>query len=60
MHASTFGGNPIAAAAGIAMIETIEEEGLLERSRQVVSDLPSTCQDWSTVARTSGGAGRSG
>lgn len=31
MHASTFGGNPIAAAAGIAMIETIEQDGLLER-----------------------------
>lgn len=34
MHASTFGGNPIAAAAGIAMIETIEEEGLLEKAQQ--------------------------
>lgn len=31
MHASTFGGNPIAAAAGIAMIETIEQDGLLEQ-----------------------------
>ena len=29
MHASTFGGNPIAAAAGIATIRTIEEQGLL-------------------------------
>ena len=28
-HASTFGGNPIACAAGIAVIEAIEEEGLL-------------------------------
>lgn len=35
MHASTFGGNPIAAAAGIAMIESIEAEGLLERSQEV-------------------------
>jgi acetylornithine/N-succinyldiaminopimelate aminotransferase len=32
MHAATFGGNPIAAAAGIATIETIEEDGLLERA----------------------------
>lgn len=32
MHASTFGGNPIAAVAGIAMLETIEEEGLLEEA----------------------------
>lgn len=35
MHAATFGGNPIAARAGIATIETIEEEGLLERSTQL-------------------------
>lgn len=32
-HAATFGGNPIAAAAGIAMIETIEAEGLLETAQ---------------------------
>ncbi|MCA9115469.1 MAG: aspartate aminotransferase family protein [Planctomycetaceae bacterium] len=30
MHASTFGGNPIAMAAGVATAETIEQEGLLE------------------------------
>jgi acetylornithine/N-succinyldiaminopimelate aminotransferase len=30
MHAATFGGNPIAAAAGIAAIRMIENEGLLE------------------------------
>ncbi|WP_228714621.1 aspartate aminotransferase family protein [Posidoniimonas corsicana] len=35
MHASTFGGNPIAAAAGIATIETIEEENLLGRASQI-------------------------
>ena len=29
MHASTFGGNPLAARAGIAAIEMIENEGLL-------------------------------
>jgi acetylornithine/succinyldiaminopimelate/putrescine aminotransferase len=32
MHAATFGGNPLAARAGIATLETIEEEGLLERA----------------------------
>ena len=32
MHAATFGGNPIAAAAGIATIEMIENEGLLENA----------------------------
>lgn len=30
MHASTFGGNPIAMAAGCATVRMIEEEGLLE------------------------------
>jgi predicted acetylornithine/succinylornithine family transaminase len=32
MHASTFGGNPIACRAGLATIETIEHEELLERA----------------------------
>lgn len=32
MHASTFGGNPIAMAAGLATIETIEHENLLEHN----------------------------
>ena len=35
MHAATFGGNPIAARAGIATLETIEEEGLLDRATQL-------------------------
>ncbi|WP_169978851.1 aspartate aminotransferase family protein [Tautonia rosea] len=35
MHASTFGGNPIACRAGLATIETIEVEGLLERGPQI-------------------------
>jgi predicted acetylornithine/succinylornithine family transaminase len=35
MHAATFGGNPIACRAGLATIETIEEDGLLERGTDV-------------------------
>ncbi|QDU87714.1 Acetylornithine aminotransferase [Pirellulimonas nuda] len=35
MHAATFGGNPLAAAAGIATIETIEEVGLLQRAGEL-------------------------
>ncbi len=31
-HTSTFGGNPLACAAGLAAIETIREEGLVEAS----------------------------
>ena len=34
-HASTFGGNPIACRAGIATVETIEQDGLLERGRAI-------------------------
>lgn len=32
-HAATFGGNPLAARAGVAAIEMIEQEGLLEHGR---------------------------
>ena len=35
MHASTFGGNPLAMAAGLATGRTIEEEGLLEHCREM-------------------------
>ncbi|MCY7396475.1 MAG: acetylornithine transaminase [Nocardioides sp.] len=31
-HGSTFGGNPVACAAGLAVIATIEADGLLERA----------------------------
>ena len=35
MHAATFGGNPIAARAGIAAVEMIEQEGLLENVQRL-------------------------
>lgn len=35
MHAATFGGNPIAASAGIAAIEMIEQQGLLKNTRKI-------------------------
>ncbi len=34
-HASTFGGNPVAAAAALAVIDVIEEEDLLRRAVEV-------------------------
>ena len=34
-HASTFGGNPVSAAAGLAVIDVIESEGLLENAVRV-------------------------
>ena len=38
MHASTFGGNPLAMAAGLATVETIETDGLIDNC-QAMSDL---------------------
>lgn len=32
-HAATFGGNPLSTAAGLAVLNTIEEEGLLARAK---------------------------
>jgi predicted acetylornithine/succinylornithine family transaminase len=34
-HAATFGGNPLACAAALATIETIEADGLLARAEQI-------------------------
>lgn len=34
-HGSTFGGNPLAAAAGIAVFDILEEEKLIENSRKM-------------------------
>ena len=34
-HASTFGGNPVAAAAALAVIDVIEKEGLLKHATEV-------------------------
>jgi 4-aminobutyrate aminotransferase len=32
-HGTTYGGNPVACAAGVAVLETIHDEGLLENAR---------------------------
>jgi acetylornithine aminotransferase len=34
-HGSTFGGNPIAAAAALAVLDAIRDEGLLERAKEL-------------------------
>jgi acetylornithine/N-succinyldiaminopimelate aminotransferase len=46
MHASTFGGNPIACRAGLAAIETIEADGLLERGRAVGERFREHFESW--------------
>ncbi|MGA8210421.1 MAG: acetylornithine transaminase [Nocardioidaceae bacterium] len=38
-HGTTFGGNPVAAAAALAVIDTIEADGLLANARAVGSQL---------------------
>ncbi len=35
LHTSTFGGNELACAAGLAVLEVIQEEGLVENAREV-------------------------
>ncbi len=51
MHAATYGGNPVAARAGLATIEMIENEHLLERAQQLsalfrqrLTDLQQQCR----------------
>jgi len=38
-HGSTFGGNPVACAAGIAVLETIAEEGLIANAARMGAEL---------------------
>ena len=35
LHSSTFGGSPLASAAGLAALRAIREEGMLERAREI-------------------------
>jgi acetylornithine/N-succinyldiaminopimelate aminotransferase len=44
-HASTFGGNSLACAAGLAVIETIEREGLLDKARETGAYLVSRLRE---------------
>jgi 4-aminobutyrate aminotransferase/(S)-3-amino-2-methylpropionate transaminase len=41
----TYGGNPVACAAAIAAVQAIEEEGLLERSRELGERMVARLQD---------------
>ncbi len=38
-HGSTFGGNPLACAAGNAVMETIEDQGIIDNVREVSDEL---------------------
>ena len=41
LHTSTFGGNPLACAAGLAALDVIRDEGLVERSASIGAHLKS-------------------
>lgn len=49
-HGTTFGGNPLATAAGLAVIETIEQDGLLEHTAQLGAHLAQALQQLPEVA----------
>ncbi len=44
-HTSTFGGNPLACAAGIAALQVIQDEGLVQRSADMGEILKAGLQD---------------
>ena len=57
-HGSTFGGNPVPCAAGLATLETIREEGLLAHATEVgdfllgrLAELPGRCPGLVTDVR---------
>jgi len=52
---NTFAGNPVAAAAGLAVLEVIEEEGLVENASCLGTKLRSWIQDLSTHYPVIGG-----
>ena len=45
-HAATYGGNPLACAAALALIETIEADGLLDRARVLGEKFAARTDGW--------------
>ena len=45
-HASTFGGNPVSVAAGLATLDVIEREKLLQNSTEVGNHMLKRMADW--------------
>ncbi len=54
MHGTTFGGNPVACAAGLAVLDTLESEGLVERTDKVGAALREELATLPGVASVSG------
>ncbi|MDR7255779.1 acetylornithine aminotransferase [Nocardioides sp. BE266] len=53
-HGTTFGGNPVAAAAALAVLDTIETEGLLEATRTRGEQLAALLADQAGVVEVTG------
>ncbi len=49
-HGSTFGGNPLAAVAGLVTLETISSEGLLENAQRVGEQIAAGLRGVESVA----------
>ena len=46
---NTFGGNPVSAAAGLAVLRTVQQEGLMRNAERVGAYRASACKDWPRV-----------
>jgi len=53
-HGSTFGGNPLACATSLAVIDTIEHQGLLEHSERVGGQLAAGLKQLDGVTKVEG------
>lgn len=53
-HGTTFGGNPVASAAGLAVINTIESDGLLDNAVNIGEQIRAGLLDHRAVAGVSG------
>ncbi len=60
-HGSTFGGNPLACRAALAVLETVERDGLLERGRELgayfLKELQGLVEEFPDKAREARGVG---
>ncbi|HWD41429.1 MAG TPA: acetylornithine transaminase [Fimbriimonas sp.] len=53
-HGTTFGGNPLVSAAALAVLDTIEHDGLLEHAAQVGELISDSLKGFSSVAEVRG------